>query len=306
MKVVVTGGGGFIGSHLTDKLISLGFEVVVIDNLSTGRQDNINPAVNFFKCDLSDSVNIPLINSEIKGSDAIFHLAAVPRVQYSFTNLLDSHKNNVESTINLLVSAQQCGIKKFIFSSSSSVYGNCHDYKISESQSPSPLSPYALQKHICEQYGKLFSEVYGIKFIALRYFNVYGDRQPTTGQYCTVLGKFNSMRSQKLPLTINNDGMQRRDFTHVADVVMANILSYQSKLENNFEVFNIGSGTNISVNEIAEYFGGETIKGDNIIEPKSTLADISKAKEVLNWHPEGDVREWIRQNRVISNKSYIK
>jgi UDP-glucose 4-epimerase len=292
-KAIVTGGAGFIGSHLVDKLIKQGVEVTIIDDFSTGKVENVNKKAYCWKQDIS-KVDINELTYFMKGVDVVFHLAALARVQPSIEEPLPYHDVNVTGTHNLLVAASKVGIKKFVFSSSSSVYG---DAKVptSEEHPLNPISPYALHKLIGEQYCKLFSTLYDIDTVCLRYFNVYGDRMALDGAYRLAIPIFASQIKEGKPCTINNDGEQRRDFTYVDDVVNANILVATKNKRFNGEVYNIGNGDNTSVNELVDMMGGEKTYGNKVIEPFETLASTAKIDLDLDWKPKGNLQEWINK-----------
>ena len=223
-KAIVTGGAGFIGSNLVDKLIDMGVEVHVIDDLSTGFEKNINPKATFHKIDIS-TINPELTWYEFKNTDVIFHTAALARVQPSIEDPIPFDNVNVSGTLRMLKLAHNLGVKRFVYSASSSCYGNNKKFPTPEEESTNPLSPYGLQKYIGEQYCKMFSEVYNLDTVSLRYFNVYGERMNLEGAYKLVIAIFADQMLNGKPLTINNDGEQRRDFTYVGDVVEANILA---------------------------------------------------------------------------------
>ena len=298
-KAVVTGGAGFIGSHLVDRLINKGIKVTILDDLSTGKIENINPKSEFIKCDISKSTIFDLHNN-IKEADVIFHLAAKARVQPSIENPSFYHDTNVNGTHNLLVATKKTQIKRFIYSSSSSVYG---DAKIPtlENHPKNPMSPYALHKLIGEQYCKLFNSLYDIDTVSLRYFNVYGNRMSLEGAYRLAIPIFASQIKDNKPCTINNDGKQKRDFTYVNDVVEANILAALFENQFNGKIYNVGNGNNTSVNELVEMMGGQKSYGNKVIEPFETLADITKIKQELNWEPKGNLENWIKQYKKELN-----
>ena len=293
-KVIVTGGAGFIGSNLVDKLIEQGVEVTILDNLSTGKEENINPKAKFINCDISTASETDML-FYINGADVVFHLAALARVQPSIEDPQTFNKVNIEGTLNVLFAAYKAGVKRVVYSASSSCYGDATKFPTPEEHSTNPLSPYGLQKYVGEQYCKMFSEVYGLDTVSLRYFNVYGERMNLEGAYCLVLGIFAKQMLEGKPLTINNDGKQRRDFTYVGDVVEANILAATHSEPLLGDVFNIGNGNNFSVNEVADMLGGEKIYGNKVLEPFQTLADNSKALLKLNWDPKGDLHTWIKK-----------
>jgi UDP-glucose 4-epimerase len=295
---IVTGGAGFIGSNLVDGLISEGINVIVLDNLSTGYKENLNPKAYFCKIDLLDiqEDTIQTLEKTIgKKIDVVFHLAALARVQPSIENPVSFNKINVEGTVKLLLACHKANVKRVIYSASSSCYGNANITPTPETYPTNPLSPYGLQKYIGEQYCKMFSEVYNLDTCSLRYFNVYGERMALEGAYKLVMGIFAKQMLEGKPLTITNDGKQRRDFTYVGDVVKANILAATHNKKLNGESFNIGNGKNYSVNEVADMLGGKKVYGEKRLEPFETLADNSKAKEILGWKPEGNLVSWIKK-----------
>jgi len=297
MRCVVTGGAGFIGSNLVDKLVDKGHEVIIFDDLSTGSQYNINPKAKFFKVDVSNdsSFTTSTMGDVLNGVDVVFHMACLARVQPSIQNPQWYHDKNVNGLVNMLEACRQYNIKRFVFSSSSSVYGDVEekDLPTSEDKELSPMSPYALHKLIGEQYCKLYSDLYNIETVCLRYFNVYGERQNTEGAYCLVMGVFAGQMLEGKPMTINGDGEQRRDFTYVGDVVDANIKCGTINREWKGDVINIGAGDNKSVNDVANLLGGKRLHRDPVIEPRVTLADNSKAREILEWKPTQDFNSWV-------------
>ena len=293
MKYLVTGGAGFIGSHIVDALLQDGHIVHVIDNFSTGKRENCNKNAHYHKYDLTDTKNIKKFVEVMNNVDTIFHTAALAHVQPSIEDPLQYELNNTIGTVNILQSAVAGNVKRFIYSASSSVYGNSTMLPLKESDEPNPISPYAAQKYYGEIYCKMFSEIYNIETVSLRYFNVYGERQNLEGAYANVIGVFIQQCINNKPMTINGDGKQKRDFIYVGDVVKANILASQSKKIGNGEIINIGSGISKSVNEIAALIGGNKIFVDPVKEPRESLADRSKAKKLLNWQPKVNIKEWI-------------
>lgn len=286
-KVIVTGGAGFIGSHLTERLLKEGCKVTVIDDLSEGKWENLpkDPKLTEYEGSITESG----IGRLFKGVDVVFHLAALPRVQRSIKYPKETHEVNVTGTLNVLLAARDNNVKRFIFSSSSSVYGEQDRLPFDEGMIPNPMSPYGLHKLMGEEYCILFSKHWGLGTLCLRYFNVYGPRMYPEGDYANLLPKFiRLMKNGKIPI-INGDGKQTRDFTFVTDVVDANLLAAQSKTSG--EVINIGSGKNMSVNDVTAMLNrllGTRIKpahGPALIEPKTTLADRTKAKKLLGWEP---------------------
>lgn len=298
-KVLVTGGAGFIGSHLTDRLIDDGNEVVVLDNFSTGTKANLNPKAVLYECDISDYQKM---SRYFAGVEAVFHMAALARIQPSIKNPLLSNSANITGTLNVLWAAKNAGVKKFVYSASSSVYGNQpeENYPLKEGVALHPGSPYSLQKLVGEQYCSLFSELYGLPTVILRYFNVYGPRQICEGAYSTVIGIFLRQREHDKPMTVVADGDEkRRDYTHVRDVVEANILAWQKAVPAG-EIFNIGAGRHYSVTEVANFIGGPVeVIPKRSGEYKLTWADNSKAAKLLGWRPTVSLEEAIPELKKL-------
>ena len=292
MKALVTGGAGFIGSNLVDELIKQGNQVRVIDNLSTGKKENLNPRAEFV---LADITNLEEIKPHFAGIDCVFHLAALPRVQWSIENPIETHNANINGTLNVFLAAKDAKVKRLVYSASSSAYGDNPVMPLKEDFLPAPMSPYGLHKYVGEHYARLFALLYGLETVSLRYFNVYGPRLAFAGAYVTVIAVFLRQKSEGKKMTIIGDGSQTRDFTFVQDVVRANILASQSDKVGKGEVVNIGGGDNHSVNEIAAKIGGETEYIAARIEPHDTLADTSKAKELLGWEPQVNFDEGLRR-----------
>lgn len=300
MMYLITGGAGFIGSNLTDELIKQGHRVKIIDNLSTGKKENLNPAAIFCNLDIS---NLQEGEDIFKNVDGVFHMAALPNVQYSIENPEETHKINVEGTLNTLLFAKKAGVKKVVFSASSAAYGDSTMLPLTEKMPTNPKSPYGLHKLIGEKYCKLFSEIYNLETVSLRYFNVYGKRMADTGAYFTVISVFLKQKALHKPLTIVGDGLQTRDFVHVSDVVRANILAMENNMVGHGEVINIGSGKNYNVNYIASLIGGTTENIPPRVEPRDTLADIKKARELLGWVPTVTLENGIQELKITSNLS---
>lgn len=280
-KLIVTGGAGFIGSHLADKLISLGHEVFIVDNLMLGKKEFVNKKAIFFKVDIR---NLKKLRKIFHGAEAVFHLAADPRLPISIEDPLSTHEINVTGTLNVLLAAKDAGVKKVIFSSSCAIYGD-QSVPISETTVPSPLSPYGLHKLMGEQYCRLFYSLFGLRTVCLRYFNVYGSRKLPTGSYPMVIPVFLDQRKHKKELTVTGDGKNTRDYIHVSDVVKANISAWQSSVVGG-DGINIGSGRQVSVNEITKLIGGEV----KFLPPRSgemrfIEANNTKARELLGWVP---------------------
>ena len=289
---LVTGGAGFIGSHLVDALLARGLTVRVIDNFSTGKRSHLNPGAELLERDIRDRESI---EGALKGVDCVFHTAALPRVPLSIDKPVETHLTNVIGTLNVLTEARAEGVKKVIFSGSSSVYGDQPTLPLREDMPPNPLNPYALQKLTAEQYTRMFSRLFGLQTLTLRYFNVYGPRMADEGAYLTVITTFLRAAREGRPLTIQGDGEQTRDFTHVRDVVRANLLAMECEIGDG-RALNVGRGRNVSVNKIAALIGGRTVKcpprpGD----ARHTLADLTQSSKILGWRPEVDVEDGIAE-----------
>lgn len=295
MKCLVTGGAGFIGSHLVDRLVNDGHEVVVIDNFSTGKEENLsshlaNNQITIYRQSICDNLDSVFTDAHF---DAVFHLAALPRVQFSIQSPIETHESNVNGTLNLLDTCRRHGVKRFVFSSSSSVYGDQDKLPLIETMTPNPMSPYALHKLIGEYYCNMFFKLYNIETISLRYFNVYGSkRQSPEGDYACLIPKFIVYFNDGKTPTINGDGEQTRDATYVGDVVEANVLAATTIDARCFgEAFNIGAGVSLSVNEMTAAIKELTksaiqpIHGPAVIEPRDTRADITKSASLLGWTP---------------------
>ncbi|MSR78815.1 MAG: NAD-dependent epimerase/dehydratase family protein [Candidatus Taylorbacteria bacterium] len=300
-KLVVVGGAGFIGSNLTDALVERGFDVTIIDDLSGGKLENLNPKAKFHKVSICD---LKALKPLMKEAKYVFHLAALPRVQYSIEHPAETHEVNVTGTQNILIAAKEAGVKRVVYSASSSAYGEQKTMPLVETMVPGPKSPYGLHKYVGELYCKVWSEVYDLETVSLRYFNVYGLRMNPDGAYPLAIGKFLKLRKAGKPLTIWGDGTQTRDFTHVRDVVRANLLAIESQKVGKGEVINIGAGKNFSINELAKLIGGEVVHEPARPEPHDTLADNSLAKKLLGWTPEVLFEEGITElKRIYKLKS---
>ncbi len=302
MRALVTGGLGFIGSHLVDKLLSENCEVVVVDispDTKNLNQHNANKKLTIHKKDINDD-----LSKLFGGIDFVFHLAAIPLVQYSIREPVKTHHANATGTLNLLELSRKHDVKKFIFSSSCAVYGDSPTPQV-EAMTPNPLSPYGLQKLISEQYCKLFSQIYGLDTVSLRYFNVYGPRQDADKEYSCVVPKFITLVNQNKPPTIFGNGTHTRDYVFVKDVVEANWLAVRKERLNG-EVINIGSGKNTSVNQLAKLvIGDKKIKPayiDPVIELKDARANITKAKSFLDWEPKYDLEKGLRETMKFFSK----
>jgi nucleoside-diphosphate-sugar epimerase len=290
--VLVTGGAGFIGSHLVDALVERGLEVRVIDDFSTGRRDNLNPRAALFEADIR---NLAAIQPAFAGVDCVFHVAAMPRVGLSIERPAETHAVNVDGTLSVLLAARDARVRRVIYSSSSSVYGEQVSMPLEEAMTPNPLSPYALQKLVGEQYARLFHRLYGMGVLCLRYFSVYGPRMDLEGAYATVIGAFLRARRARGPLTIRGDGAQTRDFTHVRDVVRANLAAMECGIGDG-RPLNVGHGRGVSVNHLAELIGGARVSvPPRAGEPRDTLADLTRVRAALGWSPEIETADGVRE-----------
>lgn len=292
MRAVVVGGAGFIGSHVVDTCLAEGWQVDVIDNLVAGTKEHVDPRAKLHVLDIRDYDAIAPV---IAGADRVFHLAALPRVQFSIDSPREAHETNVNGTLNVFLAAKEGKVGRVVYSASSSAYGDQEIMPLREDMLPAPVSPYGLQKYVGEQYARVFSEVYGLPTVSLRYFNVYGPRLNADGAYALVMGVFLKQKKDGKPLTITGDGGQTRDFTHVRDVARANILAATAPGVGRGEVMNIGAGKNVSINVLAEMFGGPIEYLPARKEPRHTLADSSRAKTLIGWEPSVPLEEGIRE-----------
>jgi len=293
-KCLVTGGCGFIGSNIVDRLISDGHEVIVLDNKSA---DNAKFFVNEkaqYAC--QDISNYQLTNTFYAGVDYVFHLAAESRIGPSIDNPLDTVQKNCLGTATVLQCARKWEVKKVMYSSTSSGYGN-NPHPNVETQPDDCLNPYSVTKIAGEKLCKMYTDLFGMKTVTFRYFNVYGDRAPRTGQYSPVIGIFFRQRDANEDLTIVGDGEQRRDFVHVSDVVSANLAAAFNDVDDEHygQVYNVGSGKNYSVNEIASWISDKQVHlPERVGEVRVSLANINKIKNVFGWEPKVDLEEWVR------------
>lgn len=291
-KVAVTGGAGFIGSNLVDALVTEGYEVHVVDNLVSGKRAQVNEKAVFYEVDVRETEKIKAL---FQNTACVFHLAALPRVQYSIEHPVETNDVNVAGTLSVLFAAKDAGVPRVVYAASSSAYGDQERMPLTEDMPPMPKSPYALHKYVGELYCRLFSELFGLETVSLRFFNVYGPRQGDEGAYALVIAKFLKQKREGAALTVTGDGTQTRDFTHVRDVARAALRAMESPKVGKGEVINIGAGKNISVNEIARLIGGKVEHVAPRIEPHDTLADTRRAKEFLGWSPSVTIEEGIQE-----------
>lgn len=298
-KIIITGGAGFLGSHLTPALIAEGYEVHVVDTLVSGKEEHVPAQAYLHKIDIRDREAILNLFQKLEDAVGVFHLAALPRVQFSIDKPEEAHDVNVNGTFNVLLAAKNTHVRRVVYSASSSAYGDQETLPLVETMLPQPKSPYALHKYLGEHYCRIFSLVYDLPTVSLRYFNLYGPGADPNGPYAQAIIKFIDQRSQGKPMTITGDGEQTRDSVHVRDVVRANLLAMESPEVGKGEVINIGSGRNVTVNEVADMIGGEKVYIEPRIEPRHTRADITRAKELLNWEPTITLEEGIAELKQL-------
>jgi nucleoside-diphosphate-sugar epimerase len=289
-SVLVTGGAGFIGSNLVDELLARGLRVRVIDIFATGSRSNLNPRAELVEADIRDG---EAIRPAFEGIDCLFHVAALPRIPLSIAKPVETHMTNVVGTLNVLIAARDAKVRRLIYSGSSSVYGDQSTMPLIETMTPNPLNPYALQKYVSEQYTRMFHRLFGMGTLTLRYFNVYGPRMAAEGAYVTVISAFMAARKRGAPLEIHGDGEQTRDFTHVSDIVVANIAAMDAPIADG-RAINVGAGRNVSINRIADLIGGPRVRiGGRQGDMRNTLADTTEASRILGWHPRVTIEEGI-------------
>ena len=281
-KAVVTGGAGFIGSNLSRALVEAGWETHIIDIDPSFRKDTLPKEAALHVLDVRST---DAIQKVMEGADVVFHTAAVPRVPYSLEHPVETADQNVTGTVSALTAAARAKVRRFVYSASGSAYGEQTVLPLVEAMAANPVNPYGLQKYVGELFAKLWSETYGIETVSLRYFNVYGPGMDPNGAYALAIGKFAMARKNNEPITIFGDGTVTRDFTHVSDVVRANLLAAENPKVGKGEVINIGAGRNVSIKALADMFGGEIAYAAPRIEAHDSLADNRKAKELLGWDP---------------------
>lgn len=297
-SVAITGGAGFIGSHLVDLLVKEKYNVKVIDDFSNGRKENIqshldSATIEFHKINLAEYDKMEELESIISGCKWVFHLAALADIVPSIQHPTKYHKANIDGTINILEAARKNSIEKFIYAASSSCYGIPDKYPTPETTLINPEYPYALTKYLGEEYALHWNKIYSLPIVSLRLFNVYGPRARTGGTYGAVFGVFLAQKINNKPLTVVGDGTQTRDFTFVTDVVEGFYSAAKSNV--NGEIINLGSGNTYSINKLTELLGGDVIYiPKRPGEPDCTFADISKAKNLIGYKPKVSFEEGVR------------
>ena len=298
-KVLITGGSGFIGSHIVDRCVDLGYEVVVIDDESATCNDKFyyNDKAKYHKV----SITFNNIEALFKDVDYVFHLAAESRIQPALENPELAIQTNVLGTCRVLQYSLQNDVKRVIYSSTSSAYGLANPIPAKEDMKKDCLNPYSITKTAGEEFARMYYNLHRLETITLRYFNVYGERQPVKGQYAPVIGLFQKQYLEERPMTVVGDGMQTRDFTYISDVVEANLKCLSASKDACGELFNIGTGNSYSIMDLVHMIGGENADYMNIParkgESRHTRADITKAKNILKWEPKVDIRNWIASKR---------
>ena len=297
-KVIVTGGAGFIGSHLTEALVKRGYQAIIIDDLSTGKRENIyhlKKDIEFIKGSITD---LPLLKKSFKGIDYVFHMAAMASVPKSVANPLASHDVNNTGTLNVLQAAAQNGVKKMVFMSSAAIYGDIPTLPLKEDMPPRPKSPYAVDKLSAEYYCEVFRNVYNFPSVCLRCFNIYGPRQDPASEYAAAIPKFIQLAVDGRPVVIFGDGEQTRDYVYVKDIIEANLLALKS---NAGGVYNISGGQSIKINDLAALIIRLTGNKSQIIHDKPragdimySLADISRAG-TFGWKPAYGMEEGLAE-----------
>lgn len=295
MKVIVTGGAGFIGSHLVDRLLTDGHEVLALDNFATGRPDNLanaskHASFSLYNADIVDLENIaPLF----KGVEWVFHLGALADIVLSVTDPMKYHKANVDGTIAVLEASRRANVRRFVYAASSSCYGLPDIFPTPESSDIRPMYPYALTKNVGEQYVMHWDNVYGLPTIALRLFNVYGPRSRASGTYGAVFGVFLAQKLAGEPFTVVGDGEQTRDFVYVSDVTDAFVKAAECNLHG--QSMNVGSGNTRSINTLVELLGGESVHiKKRPGEPDCTFADITKLTKETGWIPNVSLEDGVK------------
>lgn len=303
MKALITGGAGFIGSHLAELLLNEGHDVVVVDNLNSGRLRNIEqlakfPSFEFKKIDIRDVAKVELA---VQGADWVFHLAGLADIVPSIENPVEYYQVNVDGTFNMLEASRKAGVKRFIYAASSSSYGFAKQLPTPETAAISPEYPYALTKYMGEELVLHWAKVYKLPTLSLRLFNVYGPRSRTSGTYGAVFGVFLAQKLAGKPFTVVGDGTQTRDFTFVTDVARAFYAAAKSSASG--EAMNVGSDNHYSVNRLVELLGGEvTYIPKRPGEPDCTFADTTKIKKLIDWKPQVSFEEGVAE--LIKNIDY--
>lgn len=293
-KYLVTGGAGFIGTNLVNELLKQGHQVVVLDNYAGGKkEERFLTGVEYIEGDIRNEADL---DKACQGVSGIFHLAAMPRVTFSVDHPEEAHDANVSGTLKVLLAAKKHKIKRVVFASSSSVYGNQPTMPLVETMIPMPISPYGLHKLVGEHYCRLFADLFGVETVSLRYVNVYGPYFDPDGPYALVVGKFIKQAKNGEPMTVCGDGEYQRDFVHVSDVARANMLAMESKSVGKGEVLNISNNEAYSVNNLCKLIGGKFVfVSERPGDVRLTKEDNTKAKQLLDWEPKISFEDGIKE-----------
>jgi nucleoside-diphosphate-sugar epimerase len=307
-RYLITGGAGFIGSHLVKHVLRAGGIVRIVDNLSTGSAERLNQIRDSVQLVTGDLADESVAAEAVKGIDYVLHQAAVPSVQRSISDPVGTSRSNVTATLNLLENSRKAGVRRFVYAASSSAYGDTEVLPKNEEMPANPLSPYALQKWVGERYCKLYHELYGLETVSLRYFNVFGPGQDPYSEYSAVIPRFTTKLLAKEPITVYGDGEQSRDFTHIDNVIDANLLALCARNAPG-EVCNIGCGQRVSLNELIRILekllgvrAQVTYAAAKPGDVRHSLADITKAMRVLGYVPKTEIEEGLR--RTV--ETYVK
>ncbi len=293
---VVTGGAGFIGTNLCERLVADGEKVIVVDNLVAGNAERLPRAVDFRLLDVCDTEALVRTFSQ---ADVVVHLAALPRVQFSIEHPFEAQHVNIDGTLSVLEAMRRAKVPRIVYAASSAMYGDQEMLPLNESLPAQPKSPYGLHKYVGELMLSLWHELHGIESVSLRFFNVYGPHLDPEGAYALVIGRFLKLRKEGKPLTITGDGEQTRDFVHVRDVVDAIIRAGNAEHVGKGDVFNVGTGQDVSINTLAQLIGGPIEYVPARVEPRFTRADSTRLREVLGWHPSVSLEEGIIELKRI-------
>ena len=295
-KAVVTGGAGFIGSNLVAALVKAGWETHIIDKDPTFRRDTLPKEATLHELNILLTDKIAEI---FMGADVVFHTAAMPRVTVSIEQPVKTTEENITGTVSVLTAAAQAKVRRVVYSSSGSSYGDQETLPLREEMLANPIHPYGVQKYVGELFMRIWPSIYGVETVSLRYFNVYGPGLDPSGAYALAVGRFITARKEGKAITIYGDGTVTRDFTHVNDVVRANLLAAESSKVGKGEVINIGAGRNVTIQYLAEMFGGEIFYGPARIEAHDSQADNRKAKELLSWEPSVKLEDGIAELKKL-------
>jgi nucleoside-diphosphate-sugar epimerase len=295
-KAVVTGGAGFIGSNIAHALVKAGWETHLIDKNPAFRRDTLPKEATLYELNILKTDEIETI---FQGADVVFHTAAVPRVPYSIEHPVETTEENVTGTVSVLTAAAKAKVRRVVYSSSGSSYGNQEVLPLVESMPANPIHPYGVQKYVGELFMNIWPNIYGVETVSLRYFNVYGPGLDPNGAYALAVGRFITARKEGKPIMIYGDGTVTRDFTHVSDVVNANLLAAESAKVGRGDVINVGAGRNVTIQYLAEMFGGPIEYAAPRIEAHDSKADNTKARELLGWEPKVKLEDGVAELKKL-------